>query len=126
MPLQRAYDAAANYGYDSPRLRTIRTLLPNCTAVAHSIVERVNQLYPNYSCHSGPLNSEAVRISSIHDVEMFQIYLWTCVLEKNISAITQELFPLCVMLYPTLNASWELVRQMINLLEKALAQYVTP
>ncbi|MDB9526829.1 hypothetical protein PN498_12590 [Oscillatoria sp. CS-180] len=126
MPLQRAYEAAGNYTYDNPRLRTVQALLPNCTTIAHSIVQRVNQLYPNYTCYSGRLDSEPVRISSVRDVEMFQIYLWTSVLERNISAIAQELFPLCVMLYPTFNVNWELVRQMISLMEKAFIQCVEP
>jgi hypothetical protein len=42
---------------------------------------------------------------------MFQVYLWVCVLEDTISSGQQELFPLCVMLYPRLNVRWELVQQ---------------
>ena len=125
MPLQRAYDAAATYSYDSRRLKTVQALLPNCTAIARSIVRRINQLYPHYSSYSGRLDSKTVQIASVRDVEMFQIYLWTCVLEQNISAIARELFPLCVMLYPTFKVNWELVRQMINLMEQALARCVT-
>ena len=123
MPLQRAYDAAARYDYDAPPLQTVRNLLPYSSKIAVNVVDQVNQLYPTYASHTGPLSSQTVRVSSIRDVEMFQIYIWTCVLEQNISAIQQELFPLCVMLYPTLNVSWELVRQMLNLLLKEFLHY---
>jgi hypothetical protein len=34
----------------------------------------------------------------------------------DIEVLQQELFPLCLMLYPTLNVSWELVRQMLHLM----------
>ncbi|KAM3100687.1 hypothetical protein ACKFKG_00385 [Phormidesmis sp. 146-35] len=57
---------------------------------------------------------------------MFQVYLWVCVLENNISAIQQELFPLCVMLYPRLKVRWELVRQLIHLLGAEVRSYLEP
>jgi hypothetical protein len=65
-------------------------------------------------------------VSSIRDVEMFQVYLWICVLENSIAAIQQELFPLCVMLYPPLKVRWELVRQMLHLLGNELQTRLTP
>jgi hypothetical protein len=124
MPLHRAYQAAADYEYHHPRLEAVRLGLPVTTNIAHSIVDKVASYCPDYVTYTGPLASPIVRVSSVRDVEMFQIYLWTCVLEQNISAITQELFPLCVMLYPTLNVSWGLVRLMINLLDQELSHYV--
>lgn len=124
MPLHRAYEAAANYDYHHPRLETVRLALPAATHIANRVVDQVIQYCPNYVAYTGPLDHAAVRVSSVRDVEMFQIYLWTCVLEGNIGAIAQELFPLCVMLYPTLRVSWGLVRLMINLLDQALADCV--
>ena len=47
MPLQRAYEAAAQYAYDDERLRVVQTLLPHSTTIANSVVDRVQQLYPN-------------------------------------------------------------------------------
>ncbi|MFB2936697.1 hypothetical protein ACE1B6_15705 [Aerosakkonemataceae cyanobacterium BLCC-F154] len=120
MPLQRAYDAAANQNYDSETLKVVQQLLPVSTEIAHNICDRVIELYPNYSTYSGSLKNPVVKTASIRDVEMFQVYLWVCVLENNISAIQQELFPLCVMVYPTLKVRWELVRQMVNLLGKEI------
>jgi hypothetical protein len=120
MPLQRAYDAAANQDYDSQTLKVVQQLLPASTDIASSICQRVIELYPNYSTYTGNLNNPIVKTASLRDVEMFQVYLWVCVLENSIAAIQQELFPLCVMLYPTLKVRWELVRQMINLLGKEI------
>ena len=124
MPLHRAYEAAASYDYHHPRLEIVRLALPAASRIAYRIVNQVNRLCPDYVSYTGPLSSSVVRTSSVRDVEMFQIYLWTCVLEKNISAIAQELFPLCVMLYPTLKVSWGLVRLMVNLLDQELADCV--
>ncbi|MBE9113573.1 hypothetical protein IQ273_29790 [Nodosilinea sp. LEGE 07298] len=124
MPLQRAYAAAAKYDYHHPRLETVRLALPATSRIAKSIVNQVIKLCPDYASYTGSLSHDTVRTSSIRDVEMFQIYLWTCMLENNISAIAQELFPLCVMLYPTLKVNWGLVRLMVNLLDQELSACV--
>jgi hypothetical protein len=116
MPLQRAYNAAGNHDPNSPPLKAVRRLLPVSSDIARKVVARVMKLYPNYHSYSGSLNHPDVQLSGLRDVEMFQTYLWVCMLEGNISAIRDELFPLCLMLYPSLKVSWELVQQMIYLI----------
>lgn len=116
MPLQRAYEAAAIHDYDSPALAAVQKLLPESTPIAKKVYQRVSQLYPNYRSMSGHLSQPKVKTSSIRDVEMFQVYLWLCALEGSIAPIQQELFPLCIMLYPVLGVKWELLRQMLHLL----------
>ncbi|QFS48505.1 hypothetical protein [Nostoc sphaeroides] len=126
MPLQRAYQAAAECAYDAPPLQAVQKLLPLCSEIATKIAERVMQMYPNYQCHTGRLSDTRVQISSVRDIEMFQVYLWVCVLENNISAVQQELFPLCVMLYPRLKVRWEFVRQLIHLLGTEIRSRLEP
>ena len=126
MPLQRAYDAAASYPYGSNELNTIHRLLPQSSAIAKRVVTRVTQAFPAHQCYSGPLNSATVKLSSTRDAEMFQTYIWVCLLEKNISVVQQELFPLCVMLYPTFNVKWDIVRYMLTLLEREFAGLLKP
>jgi hypothetical protein len=120
MPLHRAYDAAAQHSLDSSALKLVQHFLPYSTEIAQSICQRVIEIYPNYRCLNGPLNKPVIRTSSVRDVEMFQIYLWVCLLENDLDALQMELFPLCVMIYPGLNVSWELVQQMIFLLGKEI------
>ncbi|MGB3518773.1 MAG: hypothetical protein WBA43_20115 [Elainellaceae cyanobacterium] len=122
MPLQRAYDAAAQHSYESTDLQLVRKLLPQSSAIAHRVVDQVMAAFPHHHCYSGALNSPQVKISSLRDAEMFQTYLWVCILEDNISIVQQELFPLCVMLYPMLNVRWELVRYMLTLMDHEFAQ----
>jgi hypothetical protein len=126
MPLQRAYNAAANHDYNSTPLLAVQQLLPHSTQIAKKITQRVIELYPKYRTYTGALSDEAVKISTIRDVEMFQVYLWVCALEGNVAAIQQELFPLCVMLYPTLKVQWELIRQMLHLLGQELNTILNP
>ncbi|QXE24212.1 hypothetical protein B6N60_02916 [Richelia sinica FACHB-800] len=126
MPLQRAYEAAAKHDYNSPVIMAVQKLLPVSTKIAKKICKRVIELFPNYTSMSGSLHDSIVKTSSVRDVEMFQVYLWLSALEGNISAIQEELFPLCVMLYPTLKVEWELVRQMLHLLRFEIQEYLTP
>lgn len=126
MPLQRAYQAAGKHSSDSMALQSVRILMPIMSQIAERVVDRVNQLYPRYRSHSGPLSSANIRTSSIRDVEMFQVYMWVCLLEGNLHALETELFPLCVMIYPRLNVSWELVSQMTHLLRKEISACLSP
>lgn len=125
MPLQRAYEAAAQHDYDSPALTAVQNLLPKSSEFARKIARIIIELYPSYRCHSGLLSNPEIKISSIRDIEMFQVYLWLCTLEESVAAIQQELFPLCVMLYPTFNVQWELIRQMLHLLEQEIRSCLT-
>jgi hypothetical protein len=126
MPLHRAYEAAAQHSAESLSLKLVQQLLPQSGDTATQIVERVAQLYPNYQTYSGALSSPIIRVSSQRDAEMFQIYIWVCVLEQNFSSIQEELFPLCLMLYPKLKVHWELVRQMLHQLGKIASQQLEP
>ena len=125
MPLQRAYNAASYYRYGSPELKIVRTLLPQSSAIAQRVVAQVLDIFPGHQCYSGSLASAAVKVSSLRDTEMFQTYLWVCLLEKSTSVVQQELFPICVMLYPTFNVRWEMVRHMLELLKQEFAQSLT-
>nr|WP_026732976.1 hypothetical protein [Fischerella sp. PCC 9605] len=125
MPLQRAYEAAGEHDYNSPALAAVQKLLPISTQIANKICQKIIEIYPNYRSGSGLLREPRVQISSIRDVEMFQVYLWVCSLEGSINAIQQELFPLCVMLYPRLQVQWELIRCMLHLLEQEISQHLT-
>lgn len=120
MPLHRSYEAAAQQPYGAPALVAVQQLLPISTTIAELISLRVANQNLEHRCFTGPLTHPDVTISSIRDIEMFQIYLCLCVLEGNIAAVQQELFPLCVMLYPPLNVQWTLVRQLVQSLEQEI------
>jgi hypothetical protein len=126
MPLHRAYASAARHPYESPLIAAVQQLVPHCSLIAQKIVQRVNDLYPGYSSFTGPLSHPTVQKSSIRDIEMFQVYLWVCILEQSLAPIQQELFPLCVMIYPAVRVHWELVRQMLHLLGQEFRQYLGP
>lgn len=126
MPLKAAYEAAANYDIGSIVLAAVQQLLPASTRIAHAVCNQVCRLRPNYNSYSGSLSSPLVRISSVRDVEMFQVYLCLCALETSIRSVQQELFPLCVLLYPRLGVSWELVQEMLRTMGWEMHEQLSP
>jgi hypothetical protein len=117
MPLQRSYEAAAQLDYHSAVLGAVRHLLPKTTQIAQEICAEVAKQYPRHRCYGGYLNNTTVQMSSTRDVEMFQTYLCLCVMEETIASVQQELFPLCVLLYPPLKVHWDLVRALVTSLD---------
>lgn len=126
MPLRAAYEAATHHDYHSPALQAVHHLLPLSTKIACAVCKQVSRQHPGYQSHNGLLTSPSVRISSIRDVEMFQVYLCLCVLENSIQSVQQELFPLCVMLYPRLNVSWRLVQDMLQQIGWEMHSHLPP
>jgi hypothetical protein len=126
MPLQRAYQAAAKLEYDDPALIAVRALLPISSELARYVTHNAALMHPNYASISGALTHPMVRISSIRDVEMFQVYLCLSLLEASVQSIQEELFPLCVMLYPTLKVNWPLVRSLLRLLGHGINKNLSP
>jgi hypothetical protein len=117
MPLHRAYSAASKYQVDSPRLIIAKQMLVDSTAIAEKIVQEIADMYPRYQTYSGLLSDSVVMDASRRDAAMFQIYLIVCILEDSPSILQDELFPLCIMLYPKLKVHWEFVRQMLIMID---------
>ncbi|HAG81732.1 MAG TPA: hypothetical protein DCL61_11325 [Cyanobacteria bacterium UBA12227] len=126
IPWQRVCAAATKHELNSPALALVEQLLPVSTEIAKNVHSEAVRLNPNYRSLRGELDSPEVRASSIRDIEMFQGYLWLCVLEENMSSVEQELLPLCKLVFPTVNVSWKLVKQLLPLLAIEIQSRVEP
>lgn len=116
IPYGEINEAAANQPPNSRALLAVQHLLQHTTEIASAVYERASSQHQGYRSSSGYLSDREVKISGIRDVEIFQSYLCWCVLEGSIRPVQQELFPICVMLYPKLHVSWELVQDMLLIL----------
>ncbi|MGB7894070.1 MAG: hypothetical protein WCF82_19500 [Microcoleus sp.] len=116
IPYGEINEAAANQPPNSRDLLAVQHLLQHTTQIASAVYDRASAQHQGYRSSSGYLNDREVKISGIRDVEIFQSYLCWCVLEGSIHPVQQELFPICVMLYPKLHVSWELVQDMLLIL----------
>lgn len=126
MPLKAAYEAAAKYNYNSPPLVAVQHLLPISSKIARNVCSQICRLHPSYQTYSGTLSETVVRTASIRDVEMFQVYLCLCALEQDMRAVQRELFPLCVMLYPSLKVKWRLVQDMLQAIGWEMHKHLLP
>jgi len=126
MPLQRAYEAAGNYSLVSPVIAAVEHLIAESTNLAWATYGRVLEIHPQHQCLTGLLSNQTVAISAYRDIEMFLIYLCLCTLEQDIKSLKDELFPLCIMLYPVLKVDWELIRLMFKLLRRQIQLCFSP
>ena len=116
IPLQQVCEAATQHEPDSPTLAVVQQLLPQSQEIAQAVYRQATQLYPTERSRRGGLKNAGITASTIRDLQMFQCYLWVAVLERRMTAVEQQLLPLCIMVFPSIDVSWELVQQMLQLL----------
>ena len=126
IPWERVCAAAAKHQVDSAALTLVEQMLPESNHIAQAVYKRMTQLAPNYRSPRGGLTSSGVAHSCIRDLNMFQAYLWLCVLEESMKPIEQELVALCVMVLESVGVSWELIALWIPLLTDEIISRVTP
>jgi hypothetical protein len=126
IPWQRVCTAAAKYSPDTPPIKMVEQFLPITQEIASIVYRRVAQVYPDHRSRRGDLREAGVMNSTIRDLEMFQIYLWLCFLEKDMAALEHTLIPLCVMIFPGIGVRWELARQTIRFLVHEVIDRLEP
>ena len=126
IPWQRVCAAAAQHHLDSPTLALVQQMLPLSQDIAETVYRQASQLYFTHRSRRGGLSDRAVALSVIRDLDTFQGYLWLCVLEESMTAVEQELIPMCLKVFPCIDVSWELVRQVLQLLVEELLTRMEP
>lgn len=126
MPWQRICQAAGRHHPDSPTMTVVQQMLPRTQEIAEIVYYRSAELYPTHRSCQGVLNEPGVMAATIRDLNVFQAYLWLCVLEGSTAAVEQELLPLCITVFPSIGVSWKLVRQVLQLLVEELLTQVEP
>ncbi len=126
IPWTRLCAAAAKHEPGSPTLTVVEQMLPLSHEIAKTVYSQCIKLFPHHQSRRGGLSDLGVTASTIRDLNMFQSYLWLCVLEENMGLIKNELIPLCVMVFPSVDVAWELVRDMTKLLMNEVLAHVEP
>lgn len=124
IPWQRVCAAAARHPADSPTLAVVEQLLPKSQEIASTVYHRAVELYPHHRSQRGRLGDPKVAASTLRDLNMLQGYFWLCVLERSMDSVVQELLPLCLMVFPTVEVKGELVEAMLQLLVETLLERV--
>ena len=116
IPWERVCAASANHKLGSPALTLVEQMLPVSEEIAHHVYHQLTQLFPYHRSRRGSLSNPDVAHSCIRDLNMFQAYLWLCVLESSLAPVEQELVKLCVMVMQTVEVRWEIIEQWRQLL----------
>ncbi|MEM8806504.1 MAG: hypothetical protein AAGF01_10805 [Cyanobacteria bacterium P01_G01_bin.38] len=116
LPWQRICAAAGTHQYISPAFRLVKRMLPDAEEIAYRVYMNLLQQFPKTFMKRGRLDHPGVRHSCIRDLNMFQAYLWLCVLQGSFEPVEDELIRLCTMVMPRVGVPWEMTTQWNELL----------
>jgi len=116
LPWQRVCAAAVRHSLSSPALNLVEKMFPLAQDISVNVIEKMLQLFPGHKSRRGLLSNPEITHSCIRDLNMFQAYLWLCLLEENMIFMEQELVPLCEVAVQSLDIKWELTQEWVALL----------
>jgi hypothetical protein len=111
MPWRRLCTAANKANLNPKIVEMVSTMLPHSQTIADKVYQRAVLEFPHHMSRQGRIQTVGVQVSSTRDMNMFQAYIWLCVLEGSMSSITGELLPLCLLVFPSIDVKWEFVTQ---------------
>jgi hypothetical protein len=126
IPWQRICAASVKQELDSPILILVGKMLCVSEEISQTIYSQLVEFFPNYCSRSGSLTHPDVAHSSIRDLNMFQAYLYLCILEQSLAPIEQELLPLCKMVLDKVEVKWEFLEKWMQLLIDEIIRRVKP
>lgn len=126
LPWQRVCAAAARHHFESPALTLVEQMFPASREIAQTVYQKLVQLLPNHRSRRGGLDDPGITHSCLRDLEMFQAYLWLCVLEESMAPVKEELVDLCVMVMTGVDVKWEMTELWNQVLADELLARVTP
>jgi hypothetical protein len=124
IPWPRVCAVAANYAADAPEIALVEALMIVCPAIALEVQSHLASRFPYTVSRRGPLLNAAVERSTLRDLTMMQAYLWLAILEKQTTAITQELLPLCRMVFPSIGVQPAVVQSGVEQLVNVVEQHI--
>jgi len=126
LPWQRVCSAAAKHAPNSPALNLVEEMFPLAQDIAENVFQKMLQLFPEHQSRRGLLSNPDITHSCIRDLNMFQAYLWLCLLTDDMTVLEQELVSLCVMVLQSVDIKWDLTQQWIALLNAEIMSRLQP
>lgn len=108
LPWQRICAAAARHDLKSPAYVLVEEMLPMSSSISMAVHEQLCKSFGSHYSRRGRLNNAAIKHSCLRDLNMFQAYLWLCVLQGNLKVVEQELVALCVMVLESIGVPWDM------------------
>lgn len=126
IPWQRVCLAAADHTLTSPTFKLVERILPKTSEISMTVYTQGCKRFRDYHNRRGRLDDPGVKHSSLRDLDMFQVYLWLCVLQGDMAAIEQELFVLCDLVYRGINIPWDMASQATIMLVAEIMKNLDP
>ncbi|GAA6617002.1 hypothetical protein [Scytonema sp. NUACC26] len=126
IPWQRVCIAGAKHELNSPAITLVKEMLPASLDVAKTVYHQLTKLFPDYCGRRGGFDHPGVEHSCLRDLQMFQAYLWLCVLERSFAPVEKELVTLCAMVMQRVGVPWEITVQWNKLLMDEISSRVKP
>ena len=124
VPWHRVCAAAGKYKLNSPQLTILKQMFPAAPQIGESVYRQLLELLPNHKSHRVNLNQPDITHSFLCNLNIFQAYIWLCMLEKTLTPIEEELLPMCTVLLESLDIQWELAQKWCELLVDELENFV--
>ncbi|NEQ54736.1 MAG: hypothetical protein F6K11_32195 [Leptolyngbya sp. SIO3F4] len=136
IPWQRLCLTANQYVQSSPQCQLVERMLMSVSDISLAVYKRWSHQFSAYAGARGGLNDLKIRRSSLRDFDMFQVYLWLCLLQGNLEPITKELVVFCNLVFKGIGIPWKMTIEGTRLLlneilgqlnsdEKMIANHVT-
>lgn len=126
LPWQRVCASAASHRLTSPVFLLVEQMLPQAKEIAKVVYSRLVQRLPNLRSRRGGLEDSGITHSCLRDLQMFQAYLWLCLLEGSIAPIEHELVDFCVMVMTGLRVEWKMTELWNELLVEEIFARLSP
>ncbi|MGB7248388.1 MAG: hypothetical protein WBC73_05570 [Phormidesmis sp.] len=108
LPWSRVCAAAGTHQYTSPAFQLVKRMMPKSEEIAQRVYLDLLQQFPRTSMRRGRLDHPGVKHSCIRDLNMFQAYLWLCVMQGSLAPVEDELLRTCTMVMPRVGVPWEM------------------
>ena len=126
IPWQRICAVAAKHERDSESLALVEQMFPLTSEISSTVYWKILESFPAHLGARGGLGNPDVAHSCLRDFDMFQAYLWLCVLEGNQQSVKQELVRLCVMVMPNVGVRWEMIDKSKQMLFEEIEKRISP
>jgi hypothetical protein len=126
IPWQRVCVAAAKHELNAPAITIVREMLPAALDIATTVYRQLTKLFPDYCGRRGGFEHPGVEHSCLRDLQMFQAYLWLCVLERSFAPVEKELVTLCAMVMQRVGVPWKITVQWNQLLMDEIGHRLKP
>ncbi|MEM9807549.1 MAG: hypothetical protein AAF959_19975 [Cyanobacteria bacterium P01_D01_bin.56] len=131
MPWQRICSVAASETDMTASVALVRKMMPRISSISAFTYQQAVRTFPHHISCQGRLQSLTVQNSSLRDLNMFQAYIWLCILEDSPSVIEKQLLPLCLQVFSLTKIQWplacfgvqtilEIIRQQLTAQEQVL------